>query len=329
MKIIIQIPCFNEEKTLPQTLAELPRKIEGIDLVEWLIIDDGSTDHTAEVAHDMGVDHIIRHNGNKGLAAAFQTGLNACLQLSADIIVNTDADNQYPGRYVSDLVLPILDRKVDMVIADRQTEKVESFSFSKKIFQRLGSGMVRRLSGTSVPDAPSGFRAISREAALRINVLTDFTYTIETIIQAGKKNLKIENIKIKTNAPQRESRLIRSNWQYILRSSTTMIKIFSYYEPLRTFTYISIPFFILGIALWGRFFLKLLLSDIQRGAHIQSIVVGSGALVIGFLIFLMGMLSDIVGINRRLQEDILYHLKCKTLSKKDDSGNTLKENKKG
>ena len=309
MKLIIQIPCFNEEVTLPQTFAELPREIPGVDCVEWLVIDDGSTDHTVEVARNLGAEHIVRHSGNKGLGMAFQTGLTACLQLGADIIVNTDGDNQYPGSQIPDLIAPILAGEADFVIGDRQTNSIEHFSWVKKLLQRLGSATVRYVSGTSVPDAASGFRALSREAALRINVFTGYTYTVETIIQAGKKNLTVRHIPMKTNPKLRDSRLIRSNWQYVLRSAGTILRIFLLYEPFRIFTYLSLPFFLAGTILWLRFLLLMLLFELERGAYIQSVVVGSVFLLIGFLIFLLGLLADIAATSRRLQEETLYYLK--------------------
>ena len=214
MKLIIQIPCLNEELTLKQTLSDLPLQVEGVDCVELLVVDDGSTDRTARVAYDAGVRHIVRHRDNRGLAAAFQSGLDACLQLGADIIVNTDADNQYPGSAVSALITPILEGKADMVIADRQVSHIQHFSAVKKMLQRWGSAAVRSASGTHVPDAPCGFRAMTRDAAMRINVLTNYTYTLETIIQAGKKNISVAHVPIETNPKLRQSRLFQSDWQY-------------------------------------------------------------------------------------------------------------------
>lgn len=309
MKLIIQIPCYNEAETLPITLAELPRSIEGIDVIEILIIDDGSHDQTSQIAHEHGVHHIVRHKVNRGLAAAFQTGINACLQLGADIIVNTDADNQYPGRFIPQLVAPILNQQADMVIGDRQTHKIAHFSRTKKFLQRMGSLVVRYVSQTDVPDAPSGFRAISREAALRFNIFTRYTYTLETIIQAGNRNLAITHVPIETNPKLRESRLIRSIPSYILRSAMTIIRLFILYKPLRTFIYLSIPFFIVGGGLWMRFFVILLMGESERGAYVQSIIVGAACLIIGFIITLFGILGDLIAINRRLHEETLYHIK--------------------
>jgi glycosyltransferase involved in cell wall biosynthesis len=315
MRLIIQIPCFNEEATLPQTIRNLPHHIEGVDCIETLVIDDGSTDRTAEVAHRLHVDHIVHHTTNKGLAAAFQSGLNASLELGADVVVNTDADNQYPGNMIAALIQPILAAQADVVIGDRQTDQLRHFSASKKLFQRIGSGVVRYVSGTDVPDAPCGFRAFSREAALRLNVMTTYTYTLETIIQAGKKNLKIAHIPITANAEQRPSRLMRSSTHYILRSSSTILRLFMLHEPLRTFTYLSLPFFLMGGIFWVRFLVLMVLDEAGRGAHVQSIIVGAASIIIGFLIFLFGLIGDMIAINRRLHEEILYYLKRGTFSK--------------
>ena len=313
MKLIIQIPCLNEELTLPQTLAELPRSIPGIDVIEWLVIDDGSQDRTVEVARELGVQHIVHHPVNKGLAAAFQSGLNAGLQLGADIIVNTDADNQYPGRYITELVQPILKGQADIVIGDRQTDTIEHFSPIKKRLQRFGSAVVRSVSGTDVEDAPSGFRAWSREAALRINVITGYTYTLETIIQAGHRNLTIATVPVTTNAKTRESRLISSIPQYVLRSATTILRLYMLYRPLRTFALLSLPFFITGVGLWVRYLILLLLGEAGRGTNVQSVIVGAAALIIGFIIFLIGLIGDLIAINRRLHEETLYYVKRSVL----------------
>lgn len=309
MKLIIQIPCLNEEATLPLTLAELPRQIDGIDVVEWLVIDDGSTDNTVCVARDRGVDHVVSHTVNKGLAAAFQTGVNASLQLGADIIVNTDADNQYPAQYIPKLVEPIVRHQADIVIGDRQTSTIEHFSAMKKALQSVGTSAVRYVSGTEVRDAPSGFRAFSREAAMRMNVLTRYTYTLETIVQAGNKNLTIRHIPIKTNPELRRSRLVRSIPRYVFSSGLTIVHLFALYQPLRTFTYLSLPFLLIGGGLLLRFIVLLLMGEVTRGAHIQSVAVGSALLVIGFLVFLIGLVGDLIATNRRLQEETLYYLK--------------------
>ena len=312
MKLIIQIPCYNEEQVLPQTLADLPTHIDGIDSIERLVIDDGCTDRTSETARELGVEHIVRHSSNKGLAAAFQTGLDAALRLGADIIVNTDADNQYPGRYIADLVQPVLRGEADMVIGNRQTDRIQEFSFVKKLLQRIGSAVVRAVSGTGVPDAPSGFRALSREAALRMNVLTGYTYTLETIIQAGKKNLTIANVPIETNPKTRESRLVRGSWSYARRQAVSILRLFILYEPLRTFIYLGLPFFLFGIGLWLRY-LALLVGG-AAGGHIQSVVVGAVSILMAVLLWSLGMVGELLATNRRLQEETLYHLKRDTLA---------------
>lgn len=311
VKLIIQIPCYNEEQVLPQTLADLPTHVDGVDTIERLVIDDGSTDRTSQTAREFGVEHIVRHSSNKGLAAAFQTGLDAALRLGADIIVNTDADNQYPGRYVSDLVRPILREDADMVIGNRQTDRIQEFSFVKKLLQRVGSAVVRAVSGTGVPDAPSGFRALSREAALRMNVLTGYTYTLETIIQAGKKNLTIANVPIETNAKTRDSRLVRGSWSYARRQAMSILRLFILYEPLRTFVYLGLPFFLFGIGLWLRYLVLLIGGG--AGGHIQSVVVGAVAILMAVLLWSLGMVGELLATNRRLQEETLYHLKREAL----------------
>lgn len=309
MKLIIQIPCLNEEYTLPETLAGLPQQIDGIDEIEWLIIDDGSTDRTVEVAQKLGVHHIVRHQGNKGLAKAFQTGIDACLERGADIIVNTDGDNQYPGEYIGALVAPIVAYHADMVIGSRPIQETAHFSRSKKNLQWIGSAVVRYVSRTSVPDAPSGFRAFSREAALRLNIITDYTYTLETIIQAGNKNLTITSVAIQTNPKTRESRLMKGMWNYVFRSALSILWLLLLYRPLQTFSYLALPFTILGSLLWGRYLFILLLHQAEIGSHIQSIVVGAVLLIIGFLIFLIGLLGHLIAINRKMSEEVLYRLK--------------------
>lgn len=321
MKLIIQIPCLNEEATLPETLAVLPRHIDGVDTIEWLIIDDGSTDNTVKVAREHGVQHVVRHTSNKGLATAFQSGINACLNLGADIIVNTDADNQYPGEYIPRLVAPIVQRQADMVIGDRQTHQIAHFSPTKKLLQNFGSRMVRYVSGTDVPDAPSGFRALTRETALRLNVMTHYTYTLETIIQAGAKNLTIAYVPIKTNPKTRESRLFKSMFGYVWRSMMTLLKLFLLYRPLRSFTYLALPFAIGGGILWARYGILLLTGDTARASNIQSVIVGAVFIIIAFVVFLMGMIGDLIAINRRLHEETLYYLKKSAFSDADSVTN--------
>ncbi|MDZ7369777.1 MAG: glycosyltransferase family 2 protein [candidate division KSB1 bacterium] len=313
MKLIIQIPCYNEEETLPITLAELPRKIDGIDQIEILIINDGSTDRTVEIARRHGVHHIVNLNKNKGLAYGFMAGLDACLKLGADIIVNTDADNQYKGEDITKLVAPILAGKADMVIGDRQTSQIEHFSWFKKLLQRWGSWVVRQVSGTDVPDATSGFRALSREAALRMNVVSQFTYTLETIIQAGKKSMAVAHVPVRTNPKLRDSRLFRGNWSYVKRSVATIARIYTMYEPLKMFSYLGGLMFGIGFLIGLRF---LYFYFLHGGAgHIQSLILAAVLLIVGFQIIVLGFMADIIGSNRRLIEDTLYRLKKLELSR--------------
>ncbi len=306
VKLIIQIPCYNEADTLPATLAGLPAHIAGVDVIETLVIDDGSRDDTVVVAKQLGVDHIVQHAKNLGLAAAFQSGLDAALQQGADIIVNTDADNQYPGHFIADLVAPILDNGADMVIGDRQINQIPHFSLLKKWLQKLGSWLVRTVSGTNVPDAPSGFRAYTRETALRLHILTRYSYTLETIIQAGKLGLTIVSVPIETNATQRPSRLQRSMWHFIKAQAGTILRLYAFYEPLKTFTYIALPFLLLGLLSWLRFF-YFYLQNI--GGHLQSLTIGTGMFLVGILILLFGIQADITGKHRQITQEMLYRLK--------------------
>ncbi len=313
MKLIIQIPCFNEAETLPMTVAELPQHIPGITCLETMIIDDGSNDETGTIAKSLGVNHIIRHPRNLGLAKAFQNGLDAALHLGADIIVNTDADNQYPGEYIPELVAPILRGEADIVIANRQIDEIEHFSPIKKLLQKLGSWTVRTVSGTDVPDAVSGFRAYSRDAALRLNILTRFSYTLDTIIQAGKMGLVVESIPVHTNGPMRPSRLQRSMWHFIKAQAGTILRLYAFYEPLRTFSYIALPFILVGIFTWLRFIYFYLVRGGYTGL-IQSITIGTGMLLVGALIFLFGVQADITSKHRQLTQEALYRLKKLELS---------------
>jgi len=314
MKLIIQIPCFNEAETLPQVLAELPRAIPGIACIETLIIDDGSSDGTAAVAEGLGANHgfvvhVVRHPRNLGLAQAFQSGIDACLRLGADVIVHTDADNQYPGRYIPDLVAPVLAGQAGMVIGDRQVRSIPHFSWLKKRLLGVGSWMVRNVSGVDAPDPVSGFRAYSREAALRFTILTRYSYTLETIIQAGKGGLGIVNVPVTTNPPTRPSRLQRSMWHFIKAQAGTILRLYAFYEPLRTFSYIAVPFLLLGAGLWLRFFVNYLSGESGVGRFVQSLTLGTGLLLVGALIVLFGIQADISNKHRQITQEMLYRLK--------------------
>lgn len=310
MHLIIQIPCYNEATTLPDTFAALPTRLPGVDRLETLLIDDGSTDDSVAVAQKLGVTYIIRHSRNRGLAAVFQTGLNACLRLGADIIVNTDGDNQYPGDQIPLLIAPILQGRADMVIGDRQTHTIEHFSPLKRSLQQWGSWVVRLASDTTVPDATSGFRALTRDAAMRLTIFTRYTYTLETIIQAGKKGLSIASVPIRVNPPRRKSRLIKSNWSYIKRNAATILRLYTFYEPLKTFSYLSLPFLLSGLFLLGRFlFLYFLGTFDTTGRYLQSVIIGGTLLTLGFLIFVLGVIADLIAANRFLIEENLYRIK--------------------
>lgn len=300
MKLIVQIPCLNEEQTLPGTVAEIPRDIEGVDRVEVLIVDDGSSDRTVEVAREAGVDHIVRHRNTKGLAPAFRTGIDACLRRGADIIVNTDGDNQYCGADIAKLIEPILRGEADIVVGDRQTQTLPHFSTFKKLLQKYGSAMVRRVSRTDVPDAVSGFRAISREAALQLNIVSPFSYTIEMLIQAGRKKMAVASVPIRTNARTRDSRLFKSIPQFLERSLTTMVRMYSMYRPLKFFVAIGALITLAGMLPVGRFFYLYMIG--HGDGHIQSLVLGGALLVIGLMTFLIGLVADLIGFNRQLLE---------------------------
>ncbi|MEP7244979.1 MAG: glycosyltransferase family 2 protein [Gammaproteobacteria bacterium] len=308
MKLIVQIPCYNECETLERTIRDLPTAVAGFDVVEYMVIDDGSTDGTDALATKLGVHHVVRHPTNLGLARGFQTGLDASLRFGADVIVNTDADNQYPGRYIADLTAPLVARRADIAIGDRQTETIEHFSPIKRVLQRFGTSTVRRLSGTEVADAPSGFRAYSREAAFRLTVLTQFSYTLETIIQAGKSGLKIVNIPITTNPPLRPSRLQKNMLDFITRQSATMLRLYAFYEPLKTFSLMSIPFLVIGASAWLRF-AYLYFTEEAVGRYIQSVTIGTGVLLMGVLVLLFGIQADIANKHRQLTQMVLYRLR--------------------
>ena len=307
MKLVIQIPCFNEAETLGRTVRDLPRELPGFTSVELLVIDDGSTDGTAKLARELGVDHVISLPRNRGLAAAFATGLSRALELGADVILNTDGDHQYRGDSIPALVEPILRGEADMVVGDRQVKRIAHFSGTKKLLQRLGSWAVRWVSGTEVIDATSGFRALSREAALRLTVFSTYTYTLDTIIQAGKKGLTVVSVPVETNDRLRESRLIRSIPRYVVRSAVTILRIFLMYEPLRVFTILSLVPGLLGGILLLRY---LYFFSIGEGSgHIQSVVAGAALGILAFQVFLLGLLSDLIARNRRLIEDATLMLR--------------------
>ena len=303
MKLIVMVPCYNEEQTLPLVINSIPKKITGVDKIETLIVDDGSTDNTVQVAKYLKVNHIIQHQSNKGLARSFETGLAACLRLGADLIVNTDGDNQYPQQDIPRLIKPIVDGKAEIVIADRQTDQIEHFSPLKKLLQKVGSGVVRILASTDVPDAVSGFRAYSAEAAKQINIVTDFSYTIETIIQASKKKIKITSVPVITNPKTRDSRLFKSMWGHIKNSGATIIRVFAMYEPLKTFTFISLAMLLPGLLLAGRFLYFYITS--RAGGHVQSLILAAVLIIVGFQIFLIGLLADLIASNRKLIEKSL------------------------
>ena len=314
MKLIVQIPCYNEAETLPATIAAIPRRIEGIDRVEILVIDDGSSDGTADIARRLGADHVVRHSRNRGLAATFATGLDACLKRGADIIVNTDGDNQYEGADIPLLVKPILDGSADIVIGDRQTSTVAHFSRNKKRLQSLGSRIVRLLSRTDVPDAVSGFRAISRNAALRLNIVSGFSYTIEMVIQAGRKRLTVVSVPVRTRAVGRPSRLFKSIPGFLQRSLATMLRIYAMYQPLKVFALAGAVLLVIGLLPILRFLWFYAIGD--GGGHVQSLILGSVLVVIAVLTFLIGLVADLIGFNRQLLETTLE--KVRTLELKLD-----------
>jgi glycosyltransferase involved in cell wall biosynthesis len=307
MKLIIQIPCLNESETLAIALAELPREVEGFETVEWLIIDDGSTDNTAEIARQNGVQHVVRHPVNRGLAVGFMSGLDACLRLGADVIVNTDADNQYCGADIPKLTAPVLAHEADIVVGARPINETEHFSWVKKKLQRMGSWAVRVASKTDVTDAPSGFRAMSREAAMRLNVFNAYTYTLETIIQAGQSNLRIVSVPVRTNADLRPSRLVKSISSYVRRSLVTILRVFVIYRPLALFFYIGSAFMLAGIVVGIRF----LYYYIRNGGegHVQSVIFASLCVTLGMILYMMGLIGELIATNRKLLEKIHYRLR--------------------
>lgn len=300
MKLIIQIPCFNEEAQLPATLADLPREVPGFDRVEWLVINDGSTDRTLEVAREHGVDHIVKLTNNKGLAAGFQAGLDACLKLGADVIVNTDADNQYSAADIPKLVLPVVEGRADMVVGDRQVMTIQHFSPLKKSLQRLGSWVVRQASETDVPDTTSGFRAYNREAALQVAVVSRFTYTLETIIQAGKMLVATDHVPIGTNPQTRESRLFPSMWSYVRRNGLSIFRIYSQYEPLRIFWSLAALVGLAALVVWARYLYFYVDGD--GAGHVQSLILGAVLFNAALLLGALGVIGDLLAANRVMQQ---------------------------
>ncbi len=305
MKLIIQIPCYNEEETLEIALNDLPRQLEGIDEIEYLIINDGSHDRTVEVARKWGVHHVVNFNQNRGLAKGFMAGLDGCLRNGADIIVNTDADNQYCAQDIAALIAPILEGRADMVIGERPIDQTEHFSYLKKKLQHFGSWVVRKASNTDIPDEPSGFRALSREAAMHINVVNDYTYTLETIVQAGRQRIPITSVPVRTNEELRPSRLFSSIWGYVKRSMLTIIRAYAMYKPLKCFTYIACIPTLIGLGYIFRFLLYYLMGT--SGGHVQSLILGCTLFIMGFLTFMIGIVSDVIAANRKILEDTQYH----------------------
>lgn len=306
MKLIIQIPCLDEEEHLPATLADLPRSIEGFDEVEVLVVDDGSTDRTVEVARAHGVDHIVRLPQNRGLAAAFQAGLDAALKLGADVVVNTDADNQYSGASIPDLVAPIVAGTADVVVGDRDVRNVPDFSWSKRRLQLLGSWVVRVASGTQIPDATSGFRAYTREAALQLTVVSRYTYTIESIIQVGKSALAVTHVPIETNPKRRDSRLFTSTWGYVRRNALTILRVFAAYEPIKFFGAIAALLLVAAAAAFSPFLWDWIVNG-DRSGHLQSVVLGAIFVISAFLVMVLAIVADLLAAHRAVTQRTLEH----------------------
>lgn len=307
MKLIIQIPCYNEAETLEVALNDLPKQIDGIDEIEYLIIDDGCKDNTVEVAKNWGVHHVVSFAQNKGLAKGFMAGLDACLRNGADIIVNTDADNQYCADDIPKLIQPILDHEADIVIGERPIDETEHFSWIKKKLQHFGSWVVRKASHTNIPDAPSGFRAFSREAAMRVNVINDYTYTLETIVQAGRNRMAITSVPVRTNPELRKSRLFHSMLGYVKKSMLTILRALIMYKPLYCFTVVAVAPSLVGLLIGIRFMVYYFMG--QGNGHTQSLMLACTLLIIGFMTFVIGMLADVISANRKILEDTQYHVR--------------------
>lgn len=330
MKLIIQIPCFNEAETLEVTLNDLPKHIDGIDEIEYLIIDDGSHDNTAEVAKKWGVHYVVRFRRNKGLAKGFMAGLDACLKNGADIIVNTDADNQYCGADIETLVRPILDKKAHIVIGERPIDDTEHFTPLKKKLQHFGSWVVRKASKTTIPDAPSGFRAYSREAAMRINVINDYTYTLETIVQSGREKMAVMSVPIRTNPELRESRLFHSMWGYIKKSMLTIVRTYLMYRPLYFFFMLGSILALVGVGFFVRYFV--FFCSGEGGGHLQSLILASTLLIVGFQTIVVGLLGDVISANRKILQDVQYHVRKMDYSRQeceDEKASDLVKNESG
>lgn len=307
MKLIIQIPCFNEEETLPCTVKDLPKEIDGIDEIEYLIINDGSTDQTVAVARELGLHHIVSFPNNRGLARGFMAGIDACLKLGADIIVNTDGDNQYKAEFIEELIQPILKNEADVVVGDRQIDKIAHFSFMKKKLQKIGSGVVRMASGCNVIDTTSGFRAYSRDAAMRLNVVSEYSYTLETIIDVGRKKMAIKCVPVRVNDPTRKSRLFKSIPSYISKSASTIIRTYTMYKPLKVFLSIGFVFFMVGFAIGLRFLYFVHLG--QGAGNIQSLILAAILIIIAVQLAAFGILSDAIAAIRKINDESLYRLK--------------------
>jgi glycosyltransferase involved in cell wall biosynthesis len=322
VKLIVQIPCFNEEATLPETIRDIPRRIDGIDIIEILVIDDGSRDRTSEVAREHGVHHVIRNKQNIGLARSFRVGLDRCIALGADIIVNTDADNQYLASDIERLVAPLLAGTADIVIGDRNIKDIAHMSWPKKLLQRLGSWVVRQVSNTQVPDTTSGFRAYTRDAALRMTIVTEFSYTLESIIQAGKKKMAVAHVEVGTNGVTRPSRLFSTVFDYIKQSAATIVRIYTMHEPLKVFSYIGVAIFLLGFAISVRYLYFLAVGDAYGDRHLQSLILSAVLMIVGFQVILIGLVADAISGTRKLLEDLLYRVRRQEL---DESGNARTE----
>lgn len=317
MKVIIQIPCLNEETTLPLVMATMPKKIPGVDKVEYLVVDDGSTDETVAVAKALGVHHIVRHAKNMGLARSFRDGVERALELGADIVVNTDGDNQYPQDRIPDLVQPILEGRAEIVIADRQTRKIKHFSPLKKLLQNFGSFIVNKAGGTNLPDAASGFRAYSKTALIRLNIITQFSYCMETIIQAGYKRIPIVSLPIETNPKTRESRLFKNMWQHVFKSMSAIVRAYVMYRPIAVFVGLGLTLLVIGLIPFVRFAVLSITHGDTVGGHIQSLLLGSVVLIGSFLSLVLGVVADLIRTNRILMEETLEQLKAARFNNRD------------